>query len=163
MRQPTLDYLDRVCGGLVKAAEMVRADTDEAIKSADHVILIKHYDQVRKATDQIKEAREALSKMEETLSRETVPDFMRKAGVKTTTVEGVGRVTISHRFSCSMLDKERGILWLKEQGHAGMVQETVNSSSLGAFAKEMITGKGKELPGDIFKTSTSPHTSITKA
>jgi len=117
---------------------------------------------MREAASIIKEARTAISDMEEKMSRETVPETMRAHGVKTITVIGVGRVTISHRFSCSMLDKESGITWLKDTGNGGIVQETVNSSTLSAFAKDLIQNHGKELPNNLFKTSINPFTSITK-
>jgi len=162
MQPETLTLVDHVCSGLVRAASAVRTDTDAAVATNDHIEVIKHYDHLRKVTAQIKEAREALTQMEEQLSREIVPEFMKNAGVKTVTIEGIGRVTVSHRYSCFMPDKEKGIDWLKGNGHGGIVQETVNSSTLAAFSKSLLEDEGKELPDDIFKVGTSPFTSITK-
>ena len=88
---------------------------------------------------------------------------MEHEGVKTITLIGIGRVTVSHRFSCSMLDKERGMKWLKDEGHGSIVQETVNSSTLAAFAKDITVNQGGSLPEDLFKVGTAPYTSITKA
>jgi signal transduction histidine kinase len=163
MKQLTYDYAMRVCGGLNKLAEMVRTDTSEDVATNDHVALIKHYDQVRKLTDQIKEAREALDEMEKRLSREQVPEAMRAAGVKTITIEGVGRVSLSNRWSCSMLDKQLGFDYLRANGAEGLIIETVNSQTLAAYAKELSTEEGKELPADVFKTGIMTYTSITKA
>jgi len=162
MQQSTGIALQAVCQSLVNVAGMVRNDTSLVVASGDHIEVIRHYDELRKAVASIKEAREALSEMEERLSRETVPDLMRAVGVKTVSLEGVGRVTVSYRYSCSMLDKEQGIDWLKQNGHGGIVQETVNSSTLAAFSKNLLEVDGKELPEDIFKVGTSPFTSITK-
>lgn len=163
MRQATFDQIQSLVKSLHLTTMMIREDTDTVVPTNDHIAIIKHYDHVRLAAAQIKEAREALKDMEDRLSREVVPDVMKLHNVKTITIEGVGRVTVSHRYSCSMLDKELGIMWLKDNGHGGIVQETVNSSTLAAFSKNLLEEEGKELPEDIFKVGTSPYTSITKA
>jgi len=161
MQDATLDTMGKVCRGMVILAEMIRNDTAEVVKTNDHIAVIKHYNHMRIANETIKEARKALDQMEESLSRETVPEVMRANSVKTITVEGVGRVTISARTSCSMVDKELGMKWLEDNGHGGLIQPTVNSSSLGAFAKSQME-EGRELPVDKFKTSLMTFTSITK-
>jgi hypothetical protein len=88
---------------------------------------------------------------------------MREHGVKTITVEGVGRVSLSNRWSASMLDKTAGMEWLRETGNGSLIQETVNAQTLAAFAKDLNETKGMELPADIFKTGIMTYTSITKA
>lgn len=162
MRSETLSNLNGVVRGLQLVTSQVRDDTNAAIASKDHIIIIRHYDDLRKATEQIKEARKALDGIEEHLSREDVPDILRDNKIKTITVEGVGRVTISHRWSASMLDKEAGIRWLKDHDMAGIVQETVNAQTLAAHAKALMEGPGTELPADIFKVGQMAYTSITK-
>jgi hypothetical protein len=163
MREDTLDAINDVCNRLVRVAAMIREDGATVVPTRDHVKIIKHYNHLRLAAAAIKESREAISEMEEQLSREQVPEVMREHNVKTITIEGVGRVTVSYRFGCSMLDKELGLNWLRENGHGGLIIETVNSSTLAAFAKSQLQDAGQELPTNIFKTSTSPYTSITKA
>lgn len=162
MRKETYEYLGKVCNSLTKVAEMIRFETNEVASSGNHVDIIKHFNSVRIGAELIKEAREAISEISDQLSREIVPDAMRRADVKTITVEGVGRVTVSYRFSCTMVDKGLGIDWLRKSGNGGIIQETVNSSTLSAFAKNMLEVEGKELPDDLFKVGTSPFTSITK-
>ena len=163
MKQDTLDRLTHIVADMNALVGLVREDTAEAVATADHVQVIRHYNSLRIATNQIKEAREALDEMEVRLSREQVPDVMRAFGVRTTTIEGVGRVTISQRWSASMLDKEIGIAWLKANNLGGIVQETVNAQTLAAVAKDLSTTKGIELPADKFKVGQMSYTSITKA
>ena len=167
MQDSTNRALQQVCNDLTRVAVMVRSDQDAVTSSGNYIDVIRHFNDVRLAAAQIKEAREALKSMEDMLSGNIVPDFVRRAkeelGVKTPIVlEGVGRVTVSYRFSASMLDKEKGIDWLKGNGHGGLVQETVNSSTLSAFAKDMFENQGVELPPEVFKVGTNPYTSITK-
>ena len=99
--------------------------------------------------------------MEETLSRESVPEVMREHNVKTITIEGVGRVSLSNRWSASMADKTDGMEWLRKNGHGGVIQETVNAQTLGALAKE-LNADGVELPQPTFTTNVMTYTSITK-
>jgi len=162
MKQTTLAVLNHIVLNLGEATEAIRVETNALIVAGDHVPLIEHYDQTRRVVELIKEARKALDEIEESMSRTHVPEAMKAAGVKTITVIGVGRVTISNRFSCSIIDKVGGYGWLRENGHEGLIQETVNSSTLGAFARNLIEEEGKELPSEYFKTGTMAYTSITK-
>jgi hypothetical protein len=162
MEQATIDALKAVCAHLNGLAGAVRTQTHQVVSTNDHVQVIRHYDNLRKLNAIIKETREALSSMEERLSREYVPDVMRSNNIKSTTIEGVGRVSLSSRWSASMLEKESGMAWLRESDNDGVIQETVNAQTLGALAKE-LNNQGIELPKELFKTSVMTFTSITKA
>ena len=168
MREETIEWLQRVTKGLQQVSAQIRTDTNEVIASGDHVEVIKHFNTIRLAAEEIKEAREAINDMSDNLSRITIPDLF--ANLKERTgqkppfnIEGVGRVTVSYRFSASMVDKETAFNWLRANGHEGIIQETVNSSTLSAFAKNLLETDGIELPPEAFKVGTSPYTSITKA
>lgn len=163
MRDVTLEAIAQLQRQLISVGEMVQNDTDTTVKGGDHIAVIKHYDHLRIAVAKIKEAREALAQIEERLSRETVPEVLREQNIKTITVIGVGRVTVSSRWSASMLDKDAGINWLKNNGFPSIVQETVNAQTLAATAKNLSVTEGRDLPSDIFKVGMTTYTSITKA
>lgn len=164
MKDETLATLQNIANALQTVTGTIRDEGRQVIATNDHVEVIKHFDQMRRVNAIIKESRKVLEELEQTFSREYVPDAMREAKVKTITLEGVGRVTVSHRFSCTIhTDKQVGHDWLKENGYGDLVTETVNSSTLAAFAKNLLEVEGKELPDEIFKVGTSPYTSITKA
>ncbi len=162
MKTETLAELEQLCHRLVVLTETVRNETAEAIATNDPVQVIKHYDKVRLATASIKEAREALAKIEENLSREQVPSVMRAHNIKSTTIEGVGRVSLGTRWSASIPEKQAGFEWLRANAHGGVIQETVNAQTLGALAKE-LNEEGLELPAPTFTTNIMTYTSITKA
>ena len=161
MEDSTIFALSDVCTALTTLSERVRKETDEVVATQDHIKVIKHYDKLRYITALIKESREALQKMEENLSREKIPDVMRASNIRSTTIEGVGRVTLSRRWSASILDKIEGFNWLRKNNHGGVIQETVNAQTLGALAKE-LNDEGVELPTPIFTTNILTYTSITK-
>jgi hypothetical protein len=154
---------------------VVKAETNDVVNAStanlDHVSMVKHFNSLRIANELIKGAREMLTDVADELSKRDIPDLFAmlrdKTGQKPPFViefsEGnAGRVSVSHRFSCSMIDKDQGIKWLKTNGHEGLVQETVNAQTLAGFAKNLLEDKGEELPPDLFKVGTSPYTSITK-
>jgi len=161
MRLDTIAKINSVCNILTNLTTDIRDETTEAVASGDHVEIIRHYDQLRLATALIKESREALNQIEEKLSREQVPDVMRAHNIKTITIEGVGRVSLGTRWSASMPDKGEGFGWLRDNGHGGVIQETVNAQTLGALAKE-LNAEGTELPAPTFTTNIMTYTSITK-
>lgn len=161
MQMNTLLSLSEVCGRLSILADVVRQETNEAVSTNDPVQVIKHYDKVRQITALIKESREALAGIEERLSREQVPSIMRAHNIKSTTIEGVGRVSLGTRWSASMPDKGAGFEWLRANNHGGVIQETVNAQTLGALAKE-LNNEGVELPAPTFVTNIMTYTSITK-
>lgn len=173
MQESTMKAVHQLTTDLVTVSAKIRTDTDEVTASGDHIAIIKHYNLVRQVAALVKEAREALKDMDEHLSRVVIPDNVRALRERTGekppfNIEGVGRVSIANRFSASIIDDPKlgklpGINWLKENGHEGLVQETVNAQTLSAFAKTLLEDKGEELPSDIFKVGTSPYTSITKA
>lgn len=167
MRQETQVLLNEVAKGMNVVAGMVRIDTNEVVATKDHVAIIKHFAATRETVETIKLARKALDEIEEQLSKQYIPDLFREMRESTGQkppykIEGIGTVTVSYKFSCSMPDKDKGFEWLRANGHGGLITETVNSSSLSAFAKDMIETHGIDLPPDTFKTSSQPYTSIRK-
>jgi hypothetical protein len=161
MREETIKQLSNTCQELTWLAGIIRNETDEVVSSDDHIAVIRHYNDLRTLTALIKESREALTQLEEKLSREQVPDVMRKHNVRSITVEGVGRVSLGTRWSATMPDKGAGFDWLRKNGHGGVIIETVNAQTLGALAKE-LGEEGTELPAPTFTTNVMTYTSITK-
>jgi hypothetical protein len=161
MEPRTLEALTDLCLAFTHMAETIRNQTNAVVSTQEHVEVIKHYDKLRHANAMIKETKDALTKIEERLSREQVPDVMRANKIRSTTIEGVGRVSLGTRWSASMTDKQEGFNWLRGSGNGGVIQETVNAQTLGALAKE-LNGQGIELPAPTFTTSVMTYTSITK-
>lgn len=137
-------------------------DTVTLADKADIPPLVKHFDDLRERYRSLKQKLTAIEKEVEDLSYTILPNMFQAQHVKTISVEGVGRVTINDKWAASILDKEKGYNWLRSSGNASLIIETVNSSTLTAFAKDRAL-RGDPLPGDIFKVGAAPYTSITKA
>lgn len=123
---------------------------------------LEQWYELREAHEALDTQRKRISAVIEELSRKTLPEMMEENNCKTFTHKGIGRrFTVAQRTSCSMVDKGAGIEWLKENGHGGIVIETVNSSTLAAFATKLLADTGTELP-EYFKMNSMNYTSATK-
>jgi len=113
--------------------------------------------------DTIKAISTRLQKEFDTIRLNILPEKMDEEDITNVTVTGVGRVVVQSDlyFSIPADRKEDAYHWLKANGHADLVQETVNSSSGKAWAKEMFK-KGRPLPEDLFKVSPFSRAQITK-
>jgi len=133
----------------------------------DHVPLIHFFYGVGTVYDTLSDYKKSFNDVYDNLSRDTVPEALREQGVKSVTLDfgalGKKRATISQRYSCSIVDKAKGFQWLRDNDYGALITETVNSSTLSGFAKDLIVEQNRELPPDIFKVSTSSFTSITAA
>ena len=164
MQTITQLVLSQAVTALQEAAKRVTEETTDTIGHGDLVELIKHYAELREVNDTIERAFKTLHDLKDHLSHFDVPDAFRREGIKTINVIDVGRVTVSYKWGCSIVDgkKPEGFEWLRETGNGGIIIETVNAQTLAAFAKNEVETYGRELPTDLFSTSLNPYTSITK-
>ena len=153
------DYAGQKLDSLLERATR---DTNEVVQRADIPTAVAYFDELRSLVKELAEKQTALQKHIEELSQQLLPTMFQNQNVKTINVKGVGRTTINDRWSASMLNKERGLGWLRGSNNEGMIIETVNAQTLGAFAREEAAA-GRNLPEDIFRVSATPYVSITKS
>lgn len=160
----TILYLVDAKNALNAALTSYNADATR-LKTAPLPELASTYVRLFAAHEALDTARKAINAEIEHLSKSVIPDRLSEEGVKNIKIEVDGqdyRVGVGYRNSASMLDQEAGIAWLKENGHAGIVKETVAAQTLASFAVSYLETEGRELPEDLFKTGRSPYTSKTK-
>lgn len=132
-------------------------------KSGDMTEFLRMYYRVTEQYELLDGARKELNAMLEGVSRNYIPEIVLEKQVKTITLEDIKRrFTVATRISCSLLDKDRGFQWLRENNAGDLIQPTVNSSALSSYAKNYIETTGKDLPPALFKISTMNYTSVTK-
>ena len=153
MKPDTLAACQIARHALENAHGLLQRDSLEAILANDPPDLVRHYADLREEADVMRETMTELSKMEQQLSYESIPACFDAHGIQNVRVQGYGLVGLTRRWSCSMLDKETGLKWLRDHGQGGMIQETVNAQTLGAWAREETEEKGVEPPDDVFKIS----------
>lgn len=121
------------------------------------------YFYVSQSYDELDEVRKKVGAQLEFMSRDVIPGVMEERGVRNITLEDLGRqFSKSIRVSASMADKEAALNWLRASGYGDLIQSSVNSSTLSAFAKQYVEDYQKELP-DCFKMSAMMITSVRKS
>jgi hypothetical protein len=163
MRESTKEELAGLLAAAKHLQSQIEADTTEVLGRANTLETIQHFVALRDVNEDIKIVRKSLELIEDRLSHSEIPDHFKRLGIKTVTYDDIGRVSIGHKWSCSIIDKQVGFNWLREEGHGGLIIETVNAQTLAGFAKNMMETEGKQLPKDKFTTNINPYTSITKA
>jgi hypothetical protein len=144
---------------LSKLLEFAERDTAESLQENDIPTAVRHFHQLRDAVRDLQELTTLLQNHVDMVSQQLLPTLFLNQGVKSIRVEDVGAVTIADRWSASMISRETGMQWLRDTGNGGLIIETVNAATLGAFAKDMAQ-HGAKLPDDIFKVTPTPYTSI---
>jgi len=103
--------------------------------------------QLKGRKEELEEARKELNRdIEEAQAR--LAGLMIDAELRNFTRDGTQFVLVNAvRASARAGAREELFSALREQGHGGMVSETVNANSLSSFVKEQIEENGGDLPG----------------
>ena len=141
--------------------ERAQRDTTEVVQTNDIPKTVAHFAALQNTVDDLAKKISALQKHVDCSELRNPPNNVRNQNVKTIKLDNVGRVTVNVRWTASMLNKERGMEWLRTSGNEGLIIETVNAMTLASFAKTE-TLAGKPLPDHLFRVGTAQHMSITK-
>lgn len=153
--------LNDICLRVLEDMRRAQVHLVEKAKESDVAGAARCFIAVRDIGDALDEAMTELHKLRQALQITIIPEKFQQQGVTSFTVDDA-RVTISARLSVTVLDKEKSMGWLRENGLDDIIQETVNASTLQATIKKMIEDEGREPPDDIFKLSPVMNTSVTK-
>lgn len=97
------------------------------------------------------------------LDKGVIPSRFEEEGLDQIRVPEIARsFSIRQGVSASMVDKEKGMEWLREMGAEDLIQQTVNSGTLAAYCKNLLTDQGIEPPPDVIKVTTYNSISVTK-
>lgn len=81
------------------------------------------------------------------LAEQDIPTYMEENEIEKETVSGVGTVFLQTKVYANVKadDREAFFAWLRDNGNADLIKETVHPATLNAFAKEQLS-EGKALP-----------------
>jgi hypothetical protein len=146
---------------LTNLLERLIKDTHIVLAEKDIPAAVAHYADARAAVKALSAQVTELQRHVDSLSYQALPTMFANAGVKSIKIDGVGRVTVNDHWSASILNREAGFVWLRKTGNEGLIIETVNAQTLGAFAKAELKAE-RPLPDDIFRVTARPFISIEK-
>lgn len=97
-------------------------------------------------------------------SKQFLPEAMGVAEIDTLTISEGHRATLTEKVFASIPadNREKAYAWLRANGAEDLIVETVNASTLSAYAKSLAEDN-KELPDDIFTVLRTPAVSLTRA
>ena len=117
--------------------------------------------QVKERLEEAKTVKTGLQKKFDHLRLIMIPNAMDEEDITNVTFEGIGRVTLTSDVYASIVNKVDAFKWLQENNHGGLIQPTVNASSLKAMIKDGLK-KAEIFPEDLFKVTPFSRASITK-
>lgn len=164
MPKSPYDKVVDVCDKIGDTLDEIDTLINQVEAESDLLQLCRNFYHLRR----VKDALEALGKKAgstiDDMAKRAIPDMMESKDVRNITLDDIGyRFTKSARMFCSMPDKEKGMEWLEQNGAGDLIVPTVNAQTLSSWAKERLEVEGLDLPDDLFKVTTIPNTSMTKA
>lgn len=122
---------------------------DKSIKPAD---MAKMYYAMDTFYDEIKAQLTRIYNVVNAVDKAIFPALLEHHGLDMVRVPELKRsFSVKQMTSASMIDKEGGITWLREQGHGDLIQETVNAGTLASFFRNMMLEQGIDPPEEFFK------------
>lgn len=116
--------------------------------------IAKRYWQLRGLYEALDKQRKRLYHVVNSLEKGIFPAQLEKRDLDMVRVPELARSFYSQqKTSASILDKEKGYGWLRENGHGDLIQETVNAGTLASFARNLQIEEGIDLPEDLFKVT----------
>lgn len=153
------ECLEQCAKALGPIAVPAVAEVVEPHTAVDAVHMMATLRGLNEAADEVKKA---IGKAYDHMRVMVVPAKMDAEGLDGMTVAGIGRVSITGDIHASTVDKAGAFLWLEENGHGDIIQETVNAGTLKALLRRRLK-EGEEIPEALFKVSPFDRASITKA
>lgn len=104
-----------------------------------------------------------IQKQYDYLSISVLPDRMDEEGIESVKIAGVGRLQTSSDIQCNIPSENRESVqnWLRENGHAAMITESVNASTFKAWVKEQMKNEN-EYPKDLIKVHPYSRATVVK-
>ena len=141
--------LDTVTSDVDVLAARVQ-DLQEEVDKLPLVDKIKFYHTIKELHGRLDTARKRIFHVQDRYSKGVIPEAMDEMGVDKLQVPELGHSFYPlTKYSAKLVDKERGMAWLRENGAEALIQPTVNASSLAGYLKDMMLNEGIEAPEDV--------------
>ena len=130
-------------------------DEDKGIDAERIETMCMMYMALLDLKDQIASGSKRLNQTIESFKTKRILDRLDSMGVDKVAVPSLKRSFYPKlHHSASMADRAAGMEWLRENGGAGLITETVHHQTLTSFVREMIEDQGLEPPPEIFSFKT---------
>lgn len=142
--------LDVACIGLNALIDKWRKNIDIIQRSGGLSEMCMHFLRLDEEYTEIDNLRKELYKLLDGLDKTILPELFEKAGVDKIAVPEVERsFYLVPKYSASILDKEAGYQWLRDNGMESMIGETVNAGTLAAYLRARLIDEGLDPPDSM--------------
>lgn len=124
--------------------------------------MAKEMQALQRNKDALEEDLKAVNKRLDELRLRLIPDYMAENNLRTTTIDGIGRIQLASDCYATIKDKEAGYEWLRDNGYDGLVTEYIQPSTFKAAVKDALKN-GQEFPEELFNITPFIRASIVKA
>ena len=157
-------HTQAACEAAKRALETARAaifaEAQTTIDANEAPDMVRFYSDLRDELEAIGAMMKELNKLDQDFSYTRIPTCFDVHGIQNVKLPGYGLVGLNRRWSCSIIDKVKGYQYLRDNKQGGMITETVNAMTLGAWARSEVEDKGVEPPEELFKTSIARYVSL---
>ena len=159
--------IDPVCEALEAELNQILADcvnnAAEAFAEKDLSKAITWFSQLRNDVKLLSRALSALQSHVDEINYQLIPTLFQNSDTKThTTADGL-RATLVQKWTASITgDVQAAFEFLRNSGNEGLIIETVNANTLGAWIRAEIEAGRPGLPDHLFTVKVSPHTRLTE-
>lgn len=158
----TITRIENAARHLLEVADQLQTEMDK-LPSGSLGDAAKCFFEAKEAHTMLENARKAVGKKIDFMNKVMIPEMLEAHGSDKVQIPEIGRsFYILTKTSCSMLDKEKGMKWLRDRGDGSLISETVSAGTLASYAKDLVVNEGVDMPDDIFKLSTYNITGVSK-
>lgn len=151
-------YLD-IVDNLDEARNIIKREAIELqqkVDSADKIETIEEFASffwsIKQAYAELDEARKLIYHQLDRLDKSIFPEYLERLGTDKVRVPELGRsFYVTKKFSVKQLDKEGVMEWLRNNGGADVIQETVNASVLTSFVQDLMIEQGIDPPEGVLE------------
>lgn len=120
---------------------MAKDPTDKIVTAAKKLDALR--DEKKRLEDELKEVNKQKGKLE----MQTLPKLMADAEIQKMSIEGIGTLFTKNNVFAHIREEDRpkAFDWFRDNGHGGLIKETVHFKTLTSWAKEQLE-EGKEVP-----------------
>ena len=135
----------------------------DAIAGAPIDEILTYFVNLKAAYDALEKKRKEIYHALDRINKGVIPERLAEIGTDKVRVPELGMsFYILTKLSASLIDKEKGMEWLRENGGEDLINDTVNASSLSGFVKSMIEDQGMDPPPEIVRVNLYNQTGMSK-
>lgn len=126
-----------------------------AAKAKGLVDLAKAYYALKEGYAELDAARKQVYAVLDSIDKFELPKMFEDADVDLIRIPELGRSFYPQmKYSARVQDKDALMNWLRERGQEDLISETVNSSTLAGYLKNLLLEEGVEIPEEIGQLTT---------